>query len=63
MFLPRLGPHRATLREPRPCNQRPLRVAQTQKFAEWGELVQFHDDRHVFQAPPDELSAIDIHSV
>ena len=30
---------------------------------DWGELVQVHDDRHVFQASPDELPAIDIHSL
>ena len=29
---------------------------------DWGELVQSHDDRDVFQASPDELPAIDIHS-
>ena len=28
-----------------------------------GELVQIHDDRSVFQAAPDELPAIDIHSL
>jgi hypothetical protein len=28
-----------------------------------GELVQIHDDRDVFQASPDELPAIDIHSL
>jgi hypothetical protein len=30
---------------------------------DWGELVQAHDDRDVFQASPDELPVIDIHSV
>ena len=30
---------------------------------DWGELVQMHDDRNVFQASPDELPAIDIHSL
>ena len=30
---------------------------------DWGELVQIHDDRAIFQAPPDELPAIDIHSL
>ncbi|NBT14699.1 MAG: hypothetical protein EBS56_14195, partial [Planctomycetia bacterium] len=29
--------------------------------ADWGELVQAHDDRDVFQSSPDELPAIDIH--
>jgi hypothetical protein len=31
--------------------------------ADWGELVQAHDDRDVFQASPDDLPAIDIHSL
>jgi hypothetical protein len=31
--------------------------------ADWGEFVQAHDDRDVFQASPDELPAIDIHSL
>ena len=31
--------------------------------ADWGELVQVHDDRDVFQASPDEPPAIDIHSL
>ena len=30
---------------------------------DWGELVQTHDDRAIFQASPDELPAIDIHSL
>ncbi len=30
---------------------------------DWGELVQAHDDRHVFQASPVDLPAIDIHSL
>ena len=30
---------------------------------DWGELVQAHDTRDVFQASPDELLAIDIHSL
>jgi hypothetical protein len=29
---------------------------------DWGEFVQIHDDRDVFQASPDELPAIDIHN-
>ncbi|MEI7781522.1 MAG: hypothetical protein WCJ18_06305 [Planctomycetota bacterium] len=28
---------------------------------DWGELVQAHDERDVFQASPDELPVIDIH--
>ncbi len=30
---------------------------------DWGELVQAHDDREAVQASPDELPAIDIHSL
>jgi hypothetical protein len=30
---------------------------------DWGELVQVHDDLDIFQASPDELPAVDIHSV
>jgi hypothetical protein len=30
---------------------------------EWGELVQRHDDRDGFQPSPDEMPAIDIHSL
>ncbi len=31
--------------------------------ADWGEFVQAHDDRAIFQASPDELPVIDIHSL
>ena len=31
--------------------------------ADWGELVQVHDDRDVFQGQIDELPAIDTHSL
>jgi hypothetical protein len=30
---------------------------------DWGELVQAHDDREAVQVSPDELPAIDIHSL
>jgi hypothetical protein len=30
---------------------------------DWGELVQIHEDRDVFQASPDELPVIDIHGL
>ena len=30
---------------------------------DWGELVQVHDDRDIVQASPQELPAIDIHSL
>jgi hypothetical protein len=29
---------------------------------DWGEFVQVHDDRAIFQSSPDELPVIDIHS-
>ena len=31
--------------------------------ADWGELVQVHDDRAIFQASPDQLPVIDIYSL
>jgi hypothetical protein len=30
---------------------------------DWAELVQVHDDRAIFQASPNELPVIDIHSL
>jgi hypothetical protein len=30
---------------------------------DWGELVQAHDDRDVFQVSPDQLPVIDIHGL
>jgi hypothetical protein len=30
---------------------------------DWVELVQVHDDRAIFQASPDALPVIDIHSL
>lgn len=30
---------------------------------DWGEFVQAHDDRAIFQASPDDLAVIDIHSL
>jgi hypothetical protein len=30
---------------------------------DWGELVQAHDDREAVHVSPDELPAIDIHSL
>ena len=30
---------------------------------DWGEIVQAHDDRAIFQESPDELPVIDIHSL
>jgi len=31
--------------------------------ADWGELVQTHDDRAIVQSSPAELPAIDVHSL
>jgi hypothetical protein len=31
--------------------------------ADWGELVQIHDDREAVRVAPDELPVIDIHSL
>ena len=45
---------------------RPLIPAFTEEgllYPDWGELVQVHDHRDIFQASPDELPAIDIHSL
>jgi hypothetical protein len=47
------------LREAEPPPVSPARGPPT----DWGELVQAHDDRNVFQASPDELPVIDIHSL
>jgi hypothetical protein len=30
---------------------------------DWGKLLQVHDDRDIYQASPNELPAIDIHSL
>ena len=62
-FIPEPGPIRKVLThlgeplEPPPVS--PARGPPT----DWGELVQVHDDRVVFQASPDDLPAIDIHSL
>ena len=47
------------LREAEPPPVSPARGPPT----DWGELVQAHDDRNVFQASPDELPVIDIRSL
>jgi hypothetical protein len=30
---------------------------------DWGELVQIHNERDIFQVSPDELPVIDIHGL
>jgi hypothetical protein len=52
----------------RPVHQAPpdrcrLRIFRRGPSKEWGELVRTHDDRDIFQASPNELPAIDIHSL
>ncbi|MFM8952429.1 MAG: hypothetical protein ACKOOF_05110 [Planctomycetaceae bacterium] len=41
----------------------PLRLAAVYLPTDWGELVQVHDDRAIFQTSPDELLVIDIHGL
>jgi len=63
LLTPKPGPIRKILThlgeplEPPPVS--PARGPPT----DWHELVQVHDDGDVFQASPDELPAIDIHSL
>jgi hypothetical protein len=48
----------------RPCIAAPPPVTPARGLpTDWGELVQVHDDRDIFQASPQELPAIDIHSL
>jgi hypothetical protein len=62
-FTPKPGPIRKTLEalgeplEPPPIS--PARGPPT----DWGGFVQVHDDRAILQSSPDELPAIDIHSL
>ena len=62
-FITEPGPIRKILthlREPlEPPPVSPARGPPT----DWGEIVQAHDDRAIFQASPDELPAIDIQSL
>ncbi len=62
-FVTEPGPIRKILTHfGEPLEPPPLSPARGPPTA-WGELVQIHDDRDVFQASPDELPAIDIHSL
>jgi len=45
-----------------PLESPPLSPARGQP-ADWGEIVQADDNRDAIQASPDELPAIDIHSL
>jgi hypothetical protein len=55
--IPKILTHLGEPLEPPPVS--PARGPLTK----WAELVQPHDDRSVFQAAPDELPVIDIHSL
>jgi len=47
-----------------PCKTAPPPISPARGApTDWGELVQVHDERDVFQSSPDELPAIDIHSL
>ena len=61
-FITDPGPIRKILRHlGQPLEPPPISPARGPPAA-WGEFMQIHDDRDVFQASPDELPAIDIHS-
>ena len=51
--------------EPEVCKREKARMASPARGppTDWGELVQAHNDRDVFQASRDELPAIEIHSL
>jgi hypothetical protein len=62
-FITEPGPIRKILTHlGEPLEQPPVSPARGPP-TDWGELVQVHDDRDIFQASPQELPAIDIHSL
>jgi len=62
-FITEPGPIRKILAHfGEPLEQPPISPARGPP-TDWGELVQAHDDRDVFQGPIDELPVIDIHSL
>ena len=62
-FITEPGPIRKILTHLRePLEPPPISPARGPP-TDWGELVQVHDDRDVFQSAPDEMPAIDIHSL
>jgi hypothetical protein len=59
----RLGSFRKILNHPgEPLEPPPVSPARGPP-TDWGELVQVHDERDIFQGRIDELPAIDIHSL
>jgi hypothetical protein len=62
-FITEPGPIRKTLSHlGEPLEPPPISPARSPP-TDWAELVQVHDDRDILQASPDELLAIDIHSL
>jgi hypothetical protein len=62
-FITEPGPIRKILTHlGEPLQQPPISPARGPP-TDWGEFVQAHDDREAVQVSPDELPAIDIHSV
>jgi hypothetical protein len=62
-FITEPGPIRKILTHlGEPLEQPPVSPARGPP-TDWGELVQVHDDRDIFQTSPDQLPAIDIHSL
>jgi len=57
------GPIRRILTHLGEAIEPPLIVPARGPPIDWGELVQAHDDRDVFQASTGELPVIDIHSL
>jgi hypothetical protein len=61
-FITEPGPIRKILTHLGEPLQPPLVSTARGPPTDWGELVQVHDERDIFQASPQELPAIDIHS-
>ena len=53
---------RESIRQRRPLEPPPVSPARGPP-TDWGEFVQVHDDRAIFQGRIDELAVIDIHSL
>ena len=62
-FITEPGPIRKILTDlGEPLEPQPIAAARGPP-TDWDELVQAHDDREAVQVSPDELPAIDIHSL